>query len=128
VFGDVQVNRLDASETLIQGEVVVTDNQHGCFRFSAAHDTPATRLPRQFESHLFDPVIPKHVFVSRRFGDAGYAQLSATAPAAIERGAENGSEIGVWSRLLSPIKRDDLEAKVSEFMPFGLIAQFIEET
>ena len=35
VFGDVVVDRLYASEALIQGVVRVTDNQNGCFRFSA---------------------------------------------------------------------------------------------
>ena len=35
VFGDVVVNRLYATEALIQGTVRVTDNQTGCFRFSA---------------------------------------------------------------------------------------------
>ena len=128
VFGDLRVNRLFASEALIQGLVRVLDNQHGCFRFSATDDTPDTRLPPQFESHLFAPGIPNHVFVSRRFGDPGYAQLSDTAPEEILRGAETGSEIGVFSSLLGPIKRDDLAAKVGEFMPFGLIAQFINET
>ena len=128
VFGDVLVNRLEASETLIQGNVQVIDNQHGCFRFSATNAVPEPQLPRQFESHLLAPTVPNHVFVSRRFGDPGYAQLSETAPATLQRGAENGSEIGVWSRMLTPIKRDDLRAKVGEFMPFGLIAQFIDET
>jgi len=127
VFGDVLVNRLDASDTLIQGFVQVTDNQHGCFRFSAAQNG-LSRLPRQFESHLFSPKVSNHVFVSRRFGDPGFAQLSATAPESLRRGAENTSEIGVWNRLLTPIRLDDLRAKAMEYMPFGRIAQFIEET
>jgi hypothetical protein len=128
VFGDVTVNQLFASEALIQGLVRVTDTQHGCFRFSATHAVPQKRLPSQFESHLYEPTIPNHFFVSRRFGDPGYAQLSETASADILRGAENGSEIGAFSSLLSPIKLDDLKAKVNEFMPFGLIAQFVNET
>lgn len=128
VFGDVSVNRLYASEALIQGVVTVTDNQHGCFRFSAANDDPQMRLPQQYESHLFAPLIPNHFFISRRFGDAGYAQLSTTAPESILRGAENGSEMGAFSNLLNPIKRDDLKTKVNEYMPFGLIAQYINET
>jgi hypothetical protein len=128
ILGDMRVNRLEASEALVQGRIAVTDNQHGCFRFSATHDGPGVRLPRQFESHLFTPRIPNHVFVSRRFGDPGYVQLSDTAPLSLQRGAENGSEIGAWSRLLAPIKRDDLRTKVLEFMPFGLIPQFINET
>jgi hypothetical protein len=128
VFGDVRANRLEASEALIQGLVKVTDNQHGCFRFSAAADHAEKRLPPQFESHLFKPAVPNHFFVSRRFGDAGYAQLSDTAPEEVVRGAENRAEIGAFSGLLNPIKLDDLKTKVNEFMPFGLIAQLINET
>jgi hypothetical protein len=128
VFGDVKVNRLLASEALIRGLVKVTDNQHGCFRFSATNDHPEKRLPPQFESHLFKPAVPNHFFVSRRFSDPGYGRLSETAPETIIRGAENRSEIGAFSGLLNPIKLGDLKAKVNEFMPFGLIAQFINET
>lgn len=128
VLGDIKVNRLYASEVLVQGVVTVTDNQHGCFRFSAANDHPQTRLPQQYESHLFEPQIPNHFFVSRRFGNPGYVQLSATAPENIMRGGENRSEIGAFNRLINPIKRDDLNAKVIEFLPFGLIPQYINET
>lgn len=128
VFGDVVVNRLHATEALIQGTVRVTDNQTGCFRFSAADAHPDRRLPPQFESHLLAPAIPNHVFVSRRFGDPGYAQLGPTAPVEIRHGAENRAEIGVFNRRLLPILRADLESKVAEYLPFGLIAQLIQET
>jgi hypothetical protein len=127
VFGDVEVNRLFATEALIQGSVKVTDNQHGCFRFSATNQGADVRLPPQYESHLIEGGIPNHYFVSRRFGDPGYGQLSETVPQVIVRGAENGSEIGVFSSLLGPVKLDSLKAKVNEFMPFGLIAQYINE-
>jgi hypothetical protein len=124
VLGDVFVNRLDATEALVQGEVQITDNQHSCVRFSAA-----TSLNTQhFESHTYPTGIPNHFFTSRRFGDPGYAQLSKSAPEDITRGAENRSEIGAFSGLLNPIKRDDLQTKVLEYMPFGLIPQFIFET
>lgn len=128
VFGDVLVKELHATEALIQGLVTVADNQRGCFRFSATHDQPETRLPPQFESHLFEPEIPSLFFTSQRFGDPGYGLLSDRAPISLLRGAENSSEIGVFNRLLNPIKQDDLRAKVVEFMPFGLIAQLIDET
>jgi hypothetical protein len=128
IFGDVEVNRLYAGDSLIQGRVKITDNQHGCFRFSAANEDGSQRLPQQFESHLFAPAVPNHFFASRRFGDPGYAQLSETAPFEIVRGGENRSEIGAFNRELAPIKLDDLKAKVNEFMPFGLIAQYIIET
>jgi hypothetical protein len=128
VFGTITVNRLYASEALIQGLVRVTDNQNGCFRFSATDAHPDRRLPPQFESHLIESGIPNHAFVSRRFGDPGYAQLAATAPREIMQGAENRSEIGVFNRRILAIRAADLEGKIAEFLPFGLIAQSIAET
>ena len=83
---------------------------------------------RQLESLLVDPAIPNRFFASRRFGDPGYAQLGKTAPQSIIRGAENRSEIGAFGGLLNPIKLDDLKTKGNEFVPFGLIAQYINET
>lgn len=128
IFGDVLVNRLYATEALVQGLVRVTDNQTGCFRFSAADQRPETRLPPHFEAHLMAPAIPSHVFTSRRFGDPGYAQLSPTAPVEIARGAENRAEMGVFNRRLLAIRTTDLATKVREFLPFGLIPQQILET
>ncbi|WLB91320.1 hypothetical protein [Bradyrhizobium japonicum] len=136
VFGDVVVNRLDATEALIDGLVRVTDNQHGCFRFSAtiAPSLVPTkpgyngRLPRQYESQLFEEGLPANTFVSKRFGDPGYAQLADCGPAVLKTGAENGSEIGAWCRMLASIRLRDLTAKFAEYMPFGAIAQFINET
>lgn len=126
VFGKVDVNWLSASEALITGAVEVTNTQdEGCFRFSAA-PIPQSRLPRRYESHnLIDTA---YIFTSRRFGRPGYAQLSRKAPVELTRGAENGSEIGAFSGLGNPIKLDSLQAKVDEYMPFGLIPIFIQET
>ncbi|MFI0848329.1 hypothetical protein [Mesorhizobium sp. IMUNJ 23232] len=128
VFGDVEVNRIDANETLVQGRVTVTDNQSGCFRFSAAASDGPYRLPKQFESHLYPGGIPNGFFVSRRFGDAGLAQLSDDAPRALRRGGENTSEIGVFNRTLAPILADDLRLKFEEYAPLNLVSQFIFET
>ncbi|MGV3554868.1 MAG: hypothetical protein ACO1OD_06395 [Croceibacterium sp.] len=128
VFGDIVANRLFATELLVTGMVTVADNQHGCFRFSAARADAGMRLPRQFESHLIADGIAPHMFVSQRFGHAGYAQLSETAPGEILTGAENGSEIGAFSRLLSPIRTADLMAKLDEYAPLNTISGFVFET
>jgi hypothetical protein len=87
----------------------------------------ASRLPRPYESFLFI-VSNQHWFTSRMFGQAGYAQLSETAPQEIYRGGENGAEMGVFNSLLNPVKLDGLKVKVDEFMPFGLLPAFINET
>lgn len=128
VFGDIVANRIDATETLVQGRVTVTDNQNGCFRFSAAASDGPYRLPRQFESHLFAGGIPNNFFVSRRFGDAGLAQLGENAPRALVRGGANTSEIGVYNRTLAPVLADDLRRKFEEYAPLNLVSQFIFET
>lgn len=125
----IKVNKLYATEALITGIADVANTQAGCFRFSAV--TPGTpiqptRVPRQYQSHLINDVA--YFFTSTRFGDAGYSQLSESAPEMILRGAENGSEIGVFSSLINPIKRDGLLVKIEEYMPFGLIPVFIFET
>ena len=124
IFGAVNLERLNASEALITGLATVTDTQHGCFRFGAA--STGSRIPHPYESHFIRDV--GHYFTSRRFGDPGYAQLSASAPQSLLTGAENGSEIGAFSSLFNPIRFDGLRAKVDEYLPFGLIPLFIFET
>ena len=127
MFGEIAVSQLHASELLATGLIRAIDNQNGCFRFSAAPSLPATRLPRQYQSHLYAQGIAPHVFVSQRFGDAGYAQLSATAPAEIVTGGENASEIGVFNSTLAPILARDLAAKLGEYTPINTIAQLVFE-
>jgi len=128
VFGDVHVDRLDASDCLIQGIVRVVDNQHGCFRFSAASDAPDARLPRQYESQVVAGGVPNHWFVDRRFGPAGYAQLSETCPDTIRRGGENGAEMGVFNSVLDAIRRDDVRVKLGEYAPISVITDLVVET
>lgn len=125
IFGGMEIHRLQASDTVVTGSVTVHDTQNGCFRFSAA---PAeSRLPKPYESFLFVKDT-NHWFTSRRFGNPGYGQLSETAPLDLHRGAENGSEMGAFNSQIVPIKHDSLQAKVEEYMPFGLIPIFINET
>ena len=125
VFGAIDVHRLQASESILSRESTVLDTQSGCFRFSAA--PKSSRLPKPYESFLFDRDT-NHWFTSRKFGQPGYSQLSDSAPQALKRGGENGSEIGAFNALVNPIKLDGLKAKVEEYMPFGLIPIFINET
>lgn len=125
IEGDVQAQCLWATDSLIVGHGTIENTQCGCFRFSAAkNDT--SRLPRPYRSAWIDK--PNLLFTSTRFGDPGYMQLSAVAPASIVRGAENGAEMGVYNALINPIKLDSLRAKVEEYMPFGLLPVYILET
>lgn len=134
VFGEVEVEWLDASETLITGFTNVTNTQEGCFRFSAVIErqdplnpaSPHSRVPHPYESYFVHDFAG--TFTSRVFGQPGFAQLSESAPLFLQRGAENGSEIGAFSSLLNPIKLDSLRAKVDEFAPFGLLPVYVFET
>jgi hypothetical protein len=125
ILGAVEVHRLFATEALVTGKVTVTDTQNGCFRFSAA--PRISRLPHPFESFLFEHD-SNHWFTSRRFGDPGYAQLSATAPFMLKEGGENGTEMGAFGSIFNPVKLDGLKTKIDEYMPFGLIPIYINKT
>jgi hypothetical protein len=121
VLGDLALERLYATETLVLGTVVVADTQWGCFRFSAAY--AGSRLPHPFASTTLAPTT--RVVASRRFGDPHYAQIAETAPEGVRRGAETGAEIGAFSALNAPILLDGLSAKVTEYMPFGLVPAYL---
>lgn len=124
VFGPCDLHRLSSSDSIFTADVQVTDTQAGCFRFSAAPER--SRLPRPYRSFLFAG--SESFFTSGLFGEPGFAQLSEAAPTELGRGAESGSEMGAFSGVLGPIKLDGLTAKVEEYMPFGLIPSFIQET
>ena len=133
VLGDVEVARLYASDSLIDGRVRVTDNQHGCFRYSATGDyshLPAGQeaaLPTRFESFLFEEAVPPHILLSRRFGDPHYGALSPTSPQALRTGGSNGAEMGAFHRRGLAVLLGDLEAKVREFLPVGVQPQYVIE-
>jgi len=126
IFGHIITGALDASETIVDGQVRVEDAQSGCFRFSAA--AKGGRVPQAYESHFFKNGMPHGSFISTRFGDASYAQLSEVAPNDIRTGGEHGTEMGAFNTALDPIKRDDLRNKLEEFMPINAIAQMVLET
>ena len=131
VFGNSQgvcaeVEWLHATESLFIGRVTVVNTQEGCFRFSATAAPVKSRVPHPYESHAFTH--GSGFFTSTTFGHPGYAQLAASAPAALHVGAENGSQIGAFSANIEPIKHDSLRAKVEEFAPFGILPAYILET
>ncbi|MET9761305.1 hypothetical protein ABZ016_19960 [Streptomyces sp. NPDC006372] len=124
VVGGIVVNRMRATELLAAGTVTVTDTQHGCFRFGAAG--PCSRLPHPYRSHTLASTAG--LFTSLTFGDSGYTQLAASAPQAVARGAEDTSQIGVWSSLREAVRLDGLRSKIDEYAPFGLLPHYVLET
>ncbi|CAN5743757.1 hypothetical protein BH09MYX1_BH09MYX1_08400 [soil metagenome] len=124
IFGDVLVHRTESSEAIVVGTMTTINAQDGCFRFGAAGT--ASTLPRHYQSMTSDDLAG--AFHSRHFGHPGYAQLAASAASKLRSGGENGFEMGAFRDLLNPLKLDDLQKKVEEYMPFGLIPIFLLET
>lgn len=119
IIGNVTVNRLYASDTLITGAGTIADLQHGCFRFSAGVEG---KWPHPFE-HFDFPEFEDAWIETTTFGQPSYMRITELAPIELRTGAENHCEMGVYNRLIEPIKLADLRAKLEEFMPFDLIEQ-----
>ena len=127
-FGAIEAARYRISDCIVQGTASAQDPQGSCIRYSAAVATAAAPLARAYRCVALTDELPNHWFVSRRFGDAGLAQLTATVPETVRRGAESTSEMGAHSRTLDPIKRDDLIFKLNEFTAINTLTQLVFET
>ena len=125
VFGALNAHRLYASEALVTGHVEVTDNQAGCFRFSAA---PAgSRLPRPYRSHVLKRVRgPLRLARVRQPGLR--PPRGRGAGRASPRRRERLRDGRVQRAHATPSSSTALRTKVDEYLPFGLIPLFIKET
>lgn len=127
VLGATYVHRLECSESILDDVAFVDDAQRGCVRFSAW--CTGSLLPRKYESVRIAPGAP--IFTSRRFGEAGFAQLSRGADAAIldastagtpsiREGSHDGAEMGVGCGGAASVKERSLQIKLDEYLPVGL--------
>jgi hypothetical protein len=64
-------------------------------------------------------------FTSLNYTQPGYVQLCDACSAGIYTGAEDGSEMGVFSYLKNPQRAANLEASLKEYLRFGLQAKII---
>jgi len=116
ILGEARFHRLQASDSLFRDVVSVADIQTGCVRFSAWPDGSA--LPRQYQCVELES--GRALFASTDFGKADYARLLPSVDARIGAGAEDDSEMGVFSREKNPIKERSLLIKYQEFLPIGV--------
>lgn len=119
----LDVERLDATDSIIAAMADVTNLQEGCFRFSARG--PGSRVPRPFASA--EVLELPGLFASRRFGDPHYASLSPRAPEGLTHGSEEGGEMGVGCSLRNPVKAASLRTKLDEYLPFGRLPAILME-
>jgi hypothetical protein len=121
VFGHVLAHAAGLVESsIVDGRVRIARRQSGCFRFCWLR--PDSRTPARFHcepEQSGDParVVPR--FTSTRYGTPGYAQLAPSCPEEIRRGAEDGSEMGVFHDLFGPQREDNLRLRFDEYTPAG---------
>jgi hypothetical protein len=95
--------------------------QVGCVRFSWL---PATSItPRQYlclpANAASQPGL-EPTFISLRFGDPGYCLLSADVPIAIWKGADTGSQMGVFYQIQETEAVTNIQIRAAEYLPANL--------
>jgi hypothetical protein len=148
VFGATTLLVLErGSDAIFTAPLDVERTQEGCARFSFVPD--GSRVPRSFRCQpdlalttyladlakvdptrttltpaerqgVIDRVEPS--FTSERYGDAGYAQLSASCAPEITGGADDESEMGAFQFLHQPQREANLRSSLDECLRFGLEA------
>jgi hypothetical protein len=121
VFGRVVVQELElASESIFTGIVESKRRQVGCARFCYLPE--GSQTPRRYhcQPSVPDPGRVRPAFTSGHYGQPGYAQLTLTTATEIRSGAEDGSEMGVFSRLKQPQRQTNLRIGLDEYMRLGL--------
>jgi len=130
VIGEVFTHAVGTAEnSIFDGCLNVARRGDGCVRF--CYVPTGSRTPRRYhcQPDLAIAAAPgqrdlvvarvKPRFTSTRYGTPGYAQLSAHCRVEISRGAEDGSEMGVFHDLFQPQRADNLAARLTEFTPAG---------
>jgi hypothetical protein len=65
------------------------------------------------------------LFTSIELAQPGYRQLARQCALELRTGAEDGSEMGVWSFLKQPQREANLRTALDEYLRFGLEAGLI---
>jgi len=133
LIGEIRTREMTLGEnSLFVGRLVATRRQQGCVRFSYLPLDSITpprfqcqpAIPPATQADKAAEIASRRVphFTSLRFGDPGYAQLRRTTLDELRRGAEDGSEMGVFSFLKQPQREDNLRLRLEEYLRFGLRA------
>jgi hypothetical protein len=122
-----------AGNSIFTATVNVERTQAGCVRYSVL-PADISKTPQRFRCQpdlalaatTADPVsvrerlIPS--FTSTRYGDPGYAQLSAGCAPEIRAGADDGSEMGAFYFLKQPQRDSNLRSVLPGYLRFGMQA------
>jgi hypothetical protein len=120
--------RLNSPDTWT-APVISERRQDGCVRFSFVPFEAVT--PKRYRCQPTtsdDTTRVRPQFISNRYGDATYYQLSARCTPEIQAGADDGAEMGAFHDLLQPQRRTHLSLRLDEYLRFGLEAGIINAT
>jgi hypothetical protein len=121
VIGSIHAGELPLAEnSLLLDAVLVDRRQTGCVRFCWL--PPDSLVPRRFHCLPDTPCGPAPRFTSLQYGRPGYCQLTPDTPEVIRRGADDESEIGVFSSLHAAQREDYLRLRLDESLRVGLQA------
>jgi hypothetical protein len=115
---------LTIERVTIFGDVLAQDlTAHDCIIAGAAHDRGDPTLGRVYHTYIAaNSAGAAPLFAATRYGQPGYAQLRPDCPAAIRRGAADGSELGVFYSLHHAQAEENLAPILDEYLPIGLEA------
>jgi hypothetical protein len=134
LFGKVSVKSLEASNSIFTDMIEVKRRQTGCIRFCYIPKGSETPRRYQCQPDLALEGIKKNSeqtmirgrltpsFTSIEYGKPGYAQLYLATAEEIRTGAEDQSEMGVFSHLRQPQREANLRMALNEYLRFGMEA------
>ena len=127
VIGETRTVRLEASNSMLLGNVDARRRQEGCVRFS--YLPAGSRAPRRYRCQPEPGAETTNVpgFTTLRYGHPGYAQLSSRTSQAIARGAEDESEMGAYHFLYQAQREADLSTRLDEYLRIALEAGVFHE-
>jgi hypothetical protein len=120
IFGKCDVRSIQAENSILTGRVNTHFRQTGYVRF--CYYGSESIVPRNYRCVPTSSTVPHPlpIFVSTRFQDPGFAQLSLSTPLAILEGAEDGMEMGIGHANRDPARRANIRDALGEFAPMGL--------
>jgi P2-related tail formation protein len=150
ILGAVEAQSLDASNSIFNDLLNITRRQIGCIRFSYLPD--GSNTPRRYrcqpeleiltqinelkeisnltnaekqaiKDQILNWLFP--VFNAISYGHHAYGQLGIATPIQITTGADNASEMGVFSFLQQPQREANLKIVLEEYLRLGLEAGII---
>ncbi len=138
IIGTVLAHAIELAEnSIFTGKIEVQRRQIGCIRFCYLPDGSLT--PQRFDCFIRkDNEYDGKILQSKNFGSKNYCRLIERCPEnltndgqkdclevidAITKGADDGSEMGVYHHLYQPQRKANLETRLAEYLPVGFSFQ-----